>query len=282
MGLSNQEARTEVELLLTRALGVSKARLVAYPELAEQAAGCSRYQDWLHRRMAGEPVAYLLGEREFFGLAFHVDPAVLIPRPETELLVELALARLPPGQVASVLDLGTGSGCIAVAIAHSRPRARVVASDVSAAALAVAATNVSRHAASNVELRQGDCFEAVAGERFDLIVSNPPYVAEGDPHLAQGDLRFEPKRALTSGTDGMQMLRAIATQAPRYLLTGGWLLLEHGYDQADRVRALLAEAGFAELISERDLAGHPRVTGGRWLARAATASPGPRDRLAPV
>jgi len=266
LGLSEQEARAEVELLLTRVLGISKARLVAHPELAQQAEASDRYRDWLRRRMAGEPVAYILGEREFFGLAFHVDPAVLIPRPETELLVELALASLPQGPTVSVLDLGTGSGCIAVAIARLRPEARVVATDVSTAALAVAAANVSRHAASNVELRQGDCFEAVTVERFDLIVSNPPYVAEGDPHLGRGDLRFEPKRALTSGADGMQMLRTITAQAPRYLLAGGWLLLEHGYDQADRVRSLLVDAGFSELTSERDLAGHLRVSGGRWLA----------------
>ncbi len=262
LGLSSREARAEAELLLTRALGITKARLLAHPELGLAAERSARYRAFLARRMQGEPVAYILGEREFFGLTFAVDPAVLIPRPETELLVELALDRIPEHEPCSVLDIGTGSGCIAVAIAHLRPHARLIATDLSATALAVGKTNAARHAAGNVEFRCGDCFEPVEGERFDLIVSNPPYVATADPHLAQGDLRFEPKRALTSGADGLHMLRTVIGQARAHLHEGGWLLLEHGYDQADAVRALLTDAAFTGVFAERDLAGHLRAAGG--------------------
>lgn len=263
LGLSNREARAEVELLLARALGVDRARLIAHPELAQAAADNPGYRAALVRRLRGEPIAYILGVREFYGLDFEVSPAVLIPRPETELLVECALDRIPAHPDLRVLDVGTGSGCIAVCIARLRPRAHVVASDVSAEALAVAARNASRHAAGNIELRLGDGFDAVAGERFDVVVSNPPYIRAGDPHLAAGDLRFEPKRALTPGEDGMALLRRLVAGAPVVLRPGGWLLLEHGYDQAGEVRAALVAAGFADLFCARDLAGLPRVAGGR-------------------
>ena len=262
LGLSNREARAEAELLLTRALGITKARLIAHPELGGEAERNARYREFIARRMQGEPVAYILGEREFYGLTFEVDPAVLIPRPETELLVELALARIRAEEPCSVLDIGTGSGCIAIAIAHLRPRAQVIATDLSPAALAVARGNAVRHATGNVEFREGDCFDPVPGARFDLIVSNPPYVAGADPHLVQGDLRFEPKRALTPGVDGLQMLRAIIGQARRYVREEGALLLEHGHDQAEAVRALLVDAGFTGVIGERDLAGQLRAAGG--------------------
>ena len=263
LGLSSRDARAEAQLLLIRALGVSKARLAAHPELAVEAQRNARYLQYIERRLAGEPVAYILGEREFYGLDFHVTPAVLIPRPETELLVELALARIPENEPRQVLDLGTGSGCIAVTLAHLRPRTRGVATDVSEAALQVARQNARRHAAHNVEFRRGDGFAPVLAERFDVIVSNPPYVAANDPHLRQGDLRFEPEQALTSGVDGLGLIRAIIVQAPARLLAGGWLLLEHGYNQGSAVAELLAAAGLGSVFTELDIAGLPRVSGAR-------------------
>lgn len=264
LGLESGEARAEVQLLLSRALGITKAHLAAHPELAAEAAAHSVYREYLQRRLTGEPVAYILGEREFYGLRLRVDPAVLIPRPETELLVELALARIPTGKPCEVLDIGTGSGCVAVAVAHARPICRVIATDVSAAALAFAQDNAARHRTGNVEFRQGECFTPVTGERFDLILSNPPYVAEGDPHLARGDLRFEPRQALIAGADGLSALRAIVTQARAHLREGGWLLLEHGCDQGDPVRSSMLAHGLKEVFTERDLAQLPRVSGGRY------------------
>jgi release factor glutamine methyltransferase len=268
LGLASRDARAEAELLLVRALNIPKARLLAHPELAEEASRNVRYLEFLERRLAGEPIAYILGEREFYGLDFRVTPDVLIPRPETELLVDLALARIPEDERRRVLEVGTGSGCIAVAIAHLRPRTSVIATDVSSAALAVAQDNARRHAADNVEFRCGDGFAPVREERFDLILSNPPYVAQDDPHLLQGDLRFEPKLALTSGADGLVALRAIIAEAPDRLQAGGWLLLEHGHEQGEAVRGLLAGRGFRGVFTEPDLAGQPRVSGGR-LAPAA-------------
>jgi release factor glutamine methyltransferase len=263
LGLSRREARAQVQLLLARALGITKARLLAHPQLAAEAAAYPVYQEYLQRRLAGEPIAYILGEREFYGLRLRVTPAVLIPRPETELLVDLALARIPQDKPCDVLDIGTGSGCIAVAVAHARPACRIIATDVSDAALAVARENAALHTGGNVELRRGECFAPVADERFDLILSNPPYVAQGDPHLACGDLRFEPLQALVAGPDGLDVLRAIIAQAGAHLRAAGWLLLEHGSDQGDSVRPAMLEHGFQEVFTERDLAGLPRVSGGR-------------------
>jgi release factor glutamine methyltransferase len=263
LGLTRRDAMAEAELLLTRTLGVGKARLIAHPELAAEGRRHPRYREYLERRLTGEPVAYILGEREFYGLAFGVTVDVLIPRPETELLVEQALARIPEGERRLILDVGTGSGCIAVTLAHFRPHAKVIATDVSAAALDVACSNASRHGANNIEFRRGDAFAPVMGERFDLIVSNPPYVAQGDPHLLQGDLRFEPKQALTSGRDGLDLTRVLVAQGPSRLETGGWLLLEHGHDQGDAVTALMGAAGLGSVFTERDLAGLQRVSGAR-------------------
>ena len=216
----------------------------------------------LTRRLGGEPVAYILGEREFYGLVFEVAPAVLIPRPETELLVELALERIPEGAAARVLDLGTGTGCVAITLAKLRPTARVIATDLSQEALSVAARNARSHEVVNLELRPGDWFEPVAGEQFDVIVSNPPYVAAGDPHLAQGDLRYEPGLALASGSDGQEALRIIVAKAVRHLLSSGSLLVEHGYDQGEAGTRLMRDAGLADANSHTDLAGIPRVTAG--------------------
>lgn len=258
------EARIEAQLLLQAVLGgVSRAWLLTHGEQALTPQQLAEFESLLQRRLRGEPVAYILGEREFYGLTFRVDPAVLIPRPDTETLVEAALQRIPQNEVRRVLDLGTGSGAIAIAIARQRPQASVVAVDGSSAALAVAAHNARALQAVNVTLLCSDWFSALVGEEFDVIVSNPPYIAAGDPHLAQGDLRFEPLQALASGPDGLDDIRRIVAQAPAHLVSGGWLLLEHGYDQAGRVAELLQVAGFEQVGHVADLAGIQRVTLGR-------------------
>jgi release factor glutamine methyltransferase len=255
----------ETRILLTHVLKLSRVQLITQSERILDAEEARTLSSLFQRRLNGEPIAYLVGEREFYGLPFHVTPDVLIPRPETELLVELALDRLPPR--GRVLDMGTGSGAIAVALAHVRSDAEVTALDVSEAALAVARRNAARNAAS-VRFLQSDWFAALADEPFDLIVSNPPYIVQGDPHLSQGDLRFEPVSALTDHADGLSALRIIAGGAARLLRAGGWLLMEHGYDQASAVRALLAQAGFSEVQSWQDLAGIERVSGGSAPLRA--------------
>src|SRR5690606_13162514 len=218
---------------------------------------------WVARRAAGEPVAYLLGTRGFWRFDLAVTPDTLIPRPETELLVELALARIAPGTPARVADLGTGSGAIALAIAGERPQARVVATDASAGALAVARGNVAAQRIGNIAFRHGDWWAPLAGARYDVVASNPPYIADGDMHLAQGDLRFEPRTALASGADGLDAIRTIAAGAHAHLVEGGWLLVEHGWEQGAAVRALFESAGLADVATERDLEQRDRVTLGR-------------------
>lgn len=247
-------------ILLCHALGISRTALITQSEHALTADEAARVAALLQRRHDGEPVAYIVGKREFFGLDFETTPAVLIPRPDTELLVELALERLPPR--GKVLDMGTGSGAIAVAIAHGRPDASVAALDVSQEALAVAARNAQRNQAK-VRFLHSDWYGAVEGEQFDLIVSNPPYIADGDRHLSEGDLRFEPSGALTDFADGLSALRTIIAGAPARLAPGCWLLMEHGYDQAQAVRALLSSAGYTDVQSWQDLAGIERVSGAR-------------------
>lgn len=263
LDLEQDEARSEVQALLQNELGVNRAYLLAHPERVLTEQELSRYQASLQRRLQGEPLAYILGEREFYGLNFKVTPATLIPRPDTELLVELALARISTAGC-RVLDLGTGSGAIALAIAHARPDAEVTAVDASEPALSVALENARNLHIHNVSFVPGDWFAALAGRRFDLIVSNPPYIAENDRHLAQGDLRFEPASALASGSDGLDDIRRIISEAGAHLVAGGWLMLEHGYDQAEQVRALLLKAGFKNVRSDKDLAGIERVSGGQY------------------
>ena len=253
------DART----LLCHALDVDAAYLIAHSRQALTEAQSTLFFALVARRSAGEPIAYIVGRREFFSLEFKVTPAVLIPRPETELLVEVALERIAPDGACSVLDIGTGSGCIAISIAKQRPHAQITATDNSTAALAVAHENVQRHTVTNLEFLKSDWLSAFAGRRFNLIVSNPPYVAAGDPHLAQGDLRFEPPAALVAGSDGLDCIRLIIASAPQYLEPAGRLVFEHGYDQAERCRKLLAQAGFIEVFSRTDLAGIERVSGGR-------------------
>jgi len=250
----------ENRILLCHALGITRVGLITQSERRLTADEAARLSDLVGRRIGGEPIAYIVGQREFFGLPFRVTPAVLIPRPDTELIVELALERLAPR--ARMLDMGTGSGAIAVAVAHTRPDAQVTALDVSDAALAVARSNAEANGA-RVRFVRSDWFAALDGDAFDLVVSNPPYIASGDAHLAQGDLRFEPVDALTDHADGLSDLRTIIAGAAAHLAPGGWLLLEHGYDQAQAVRALLAEAGYLEAQSWRDLAGIERVSGAR-------------------
>jgi release factor glutamine methyltransferase len=246
----------EARLLLAAASGFSQAGVVAFPERSLAPEVETRFRGYVERRAAGEPVAYILGRKEFYGLELSVDPAVLIPRPETELLVELALER----PFASLVDLGTGSGAIALAVRRHRPHARVVAVEASAAALAVARRNAGA-LALEVEMVHGHWLAALQGQRFDLIVSNPPYVAQGDPHLEA--LRFEPASALLAGPDGLDAIRAIVHAAPGHLNPGAWLLLEHGIGQHGRVRDLLQRQGLEEVTTWPDLAGIPRVTGAR-------------------
>jgi release factor glutamine methyltransferase len=273
LNLDSNSARIEVQSLLQAVLQVNRAWLLSHPEQVLNDGQLSRYTALFERRLNGEPIAYLLASREFYGLNFKVTPATLIPRPETELLVELALQRIPqplpssPSQGSGmnkfrVLDLGTGSGAIALSIAHSRPDAEVVAVDASQDALAVARENAQRLNTGNVRLLRSDWFSALHGEHFDLIVANPPYIAADDAHLAQGDLRFEPRSALASGADGLDDIRHICAQAKAHLDPGGWLLMEHGYDQAERVHTLLQKAGFTGVFSARDIAGIERVSGG--------------------
>ena len=246
----------EARLLLAAATGFSEASVVAYPERVLPAEALERFHGFVDRRRKGEPVAYILGRKEFYGLELSVNPAVLIPRPETELLVELSLQH----EFSSVADLGTGSGAIALALKHRRPRARVVAIEASAAALVVAKRNAARFNL-DIEFLHGRWLAPLAGERFALIVSNPPYVAEGDPHLA--DLAFEPAAALVAGPDGLAAIREIVAAAPSHLVPGGWLLLEHGIGQDAMVRSLFAHNGLEEVRTWPDLAGIPRVTGGK-------------------
>ncbi|PRY01367.1 peptide chain release factor N(5)-glutamine methyltransferase [Paraburkholderia sp. BL25I1N1] len=259
----------EARILLTHVLGWRPTQLITRSDEALDTQFVERYQMLEARRIAGEPVAQLVGAREFYGLDFEVTPHVLIPRPETELLVETALTALENRVRPRVLDLGTGTGAIAVAIASMRPDAQVWALDRSAEALAVATRNAARlldaqRPGGAVVLTQSDWYDSLdASLRFDAIVSNPPYIASGDPHLDEGDLRFEPRGALTDEADGLSAIRVIIAGAPARLAADGVLWIEHGYDQAEAVRALLAAQGFVQVRSERDLAGIERISGGR-------------------
>lgn len=258
-------APIDAQALLVHVLSRDRAWLVAHATDPLTADQVRAFFSLARRRREGEPVAYLTGVREFFGLPLAVDRRVLVPRPETETLVEWALRTLPADRPLRVLDLGTGSGAIALAIARARPQATVVATDHSPDALAVARGNAARLRLSNVEWLRTDWLSGLGGARFDAIVSNPPYVAEGDPHLLEGDVRFEPPQALVSGPDGLEALRVIVAGAGNHVVSGGWLAVEHGYDQAAAVRGLLQQAGFGELESLRDLSGIPRVAVGRTL-----------------
>lgn len=253
---------SEARLLLGHILNRPSVWLMAHDEAVVDEGPLLAFASLAARRAGGEPVAYLVGSREFFGRDFAVAPSVLIPRPETELLVETAMQKVGVGGTARILDLGTGSGCIAITLALEIPQAEVTAVDASQAALAVAQDNATRHGAG-LRLLQSDWFAAVPGERFDLIVANPPYIATADPHLAAGDLRHEPLQALASGPDGLDAIRRIIAGASAHLVAGGQIWLEHGYDQAAQVRDLLTAAGLIDVDQARDMAGIVRVSGAR-------------------
>lgn len=263
-GAEPQGVRAEAEILLAHALGRSRTWLFTHAEDPIDTDAAAAFEALVARRQAGEPVAYLTGARGFWRFDLEVTPQTLIPRADTERLVELALERLPSDQRLRLLDLGTGTGAIALALASERPMASVIAVELSPGAASVARRNAARLGfAARVEVREGAWFAPVAGELFDLIASNPPYIEADDPHLAAGDLRFEPPGALASGADGLRDLRIIVRDAPTHLRPGGWLLVEHGWQQGEAVRALFHAAGFVEVATERDLEDRDRVTLGR-------------------
>lgn len=264
LGLDPADARLEVLVLLCEALQVPRAYLVAHRDEALAEPGTHRYEQLLTRRLRGEPVAYILGRREFFSLSFQVSPAVLIPRPDTELLVELTLAHIPADRHSHLLDLGTGSGAIAITLAKQRPKAEVIAVDRSMEALEIAQENARALQVNNISFVQGNWCESLGVRIFDIIVTNPPYIREADPHLAQGDLRFEPIAALVAGDNGLASIKQIARSAPAHLCRGGHLMLEHGYDQAEDCRNILIENGFSRVESINDLGGIARVTLGKF------------------
>jgi release factor glutamine methyltransferase len=260
--LPGDDARLEAELLLAHALQRPRSWFYAHAGDVLEPDDARAFEALLRRRDHGEPVAQIVGHRGFWSLDLAVTADTLIPRPETELLVELALEHLPAEQMGQVLDLGTGTGAVALAIASERPLVDMTAVDLSNAALDVARANAA-DAGLPLRLLQGSWFAPVAGEVFRMVVSNPPYVADNDPHLLQGDLRFEPRSALASGPDGLDAIRRIVADAPAHLLPGGWLLIEHGYDQGSAVRGLFTAAGFHRVATARDLEGRERVTMGR-------------------
>ncbi|WP_421621897.1 peptide chain release factor N(5)-glutamine methyltransferase [Alkalilimnicola ehrlichii] len=254
----------DADALLAHALGRDRAFFLAHPEHRPPASSLARFRQLLARRLAGEPVAHLTGRRGFWSLELKVTAETLIPRPETELLVEAALARVDGDRQLRVADLGTGTGAIALALADECPAWRVTAVEASAGALVVARENARRLGlADRVQVVAGSWFGPLAGERFDLVVSNPPYVGVHEPELDEGDVRFEPRSALAAGRDGLGDLRRIVGEAPGHLVAGGWLMVEHGFQQGEAVRRLFLEAGFGGVETLRDLAGHERVTVGR-------------------
>lgn len=262
----SDSARLDGELLLCHVLGRPRTYLYTWPERDLSDTELQVLETLVERRLGGEPIAHIIGKREFWSLELAVNADTLIPRPETELLVETALARIPEQASWRIADLGTGSGAIALAIASERPACRITAVERSDGALKVARENARRLGLVNVELLQGDWFAPLSGQRFEMILSNPPYIPDSDPHLSQGDVRFEPLTALAAGADGLADIRQLVAGAPAHLQTPGWLLLEHGYDQAAAVASLLGEAGYVDVEGVADLQGHGRVTIGRWAS----------------
>lgn len=265
-GCDMDDARADIRALMCHAVGnASHAWLIAHQDDDVSPELSTTFEGLLSRRIDGEPVAYIIGKREFYGLELRVTPDTLIPRPDTETLVETALHNIPEDTPCQVLDLGTGTGAIALAIAKNRPLAHVTAVDQSSAALAIAQDNADTLSIHNVSFLQSDWFSALSEQKFDMIVSNPPYIEAGDPHLQQGDLRFEPRTALASGKDGLDDIRAIIHHAPQYLQAAGWLILEHGYLQAGAVSTILHRS-FSNIRTKQDIAGHDRVTSGQMAA----------------
>ncbi|MEI7377527.1 peptide chain release factor N(5)-glutamine methyltransferase [Dickeya chrysanthemi] len=264
---ASESPKRDAEILLEHITGKGRTFLLAFGETELTDSEYQTLESLLARRVTGEPIAYLIGYREFWSLPLAVSPVTLIPRPDTECLVEHALAHLPAG-ASSVVDLGTGTGAIALAIAHERPDCRVVGIDSQHDAVALASHNARRLGINNAQFLPGDWFSPLAGQRFSLIVSNPPYIDEHDPHLSHGDVRFEPASALVAAEDGLADLRQIIRQAGAFLLDDGWLLLEHGWQQGQAVRALLSQYGFAQVKTYRDYGDNERVTLGQWPAGA--------------
>jgi release factor glutamine methyltransferase len=261
----SESPRLDAELLLARALDLPRSYLYAHPDDVLDEAAAARFLKTVEQRLEGLPLAYITGEKEFWSLPLAVGPGALVPRPETELLVELALREIPRGSALSVADLGTGSGAIAIALASERPACRIVATDISAAALLIAKHNAAKHGLGNIEFVEGDWTTPLADRQFDLIVSNPPYVRIDDPAL--DELRFEPKVALASGSDGFDAIRTLARDCGRLLIPSGALMLEHGADQHDEVARILAAEGWSDIECFSDLAGRPRVTRASTLTR---------------
>ncbi len=262
LALVSPSARLDAELLLAHCLGCSRTYLYTWPERSVTPLEQQQFRELLARRVAGEPVAYITGQREFWSLQLHVSPCTLIPRPDTERLVEVALAELKEGE-ASVLDLGSGSGAIALALAKERPLWRLTGVDIEPQAVELATTNAHRHALDNVRFLQSDWFTGLAhDERFHMIVSNPPYIDSEDPHLTQGDVRFEPRRALVAQKQGVAAIATIAADARAFLRPRGWLLFEHGALQGPAVRTLLSQAGFTDVTTWHDWGRRERVSGG--------------------
>jgi release factor glutamine methyltransferase len=260
----SDSARLDAELLIAHVLDIPRSRFISDPEQVLDPQQLEQITALIQRRAAGEPMAYILGNRHFWDLKLRITPDVLIPRPETELLVEIALALYPADSHINVLDLGTGSGAIALAIAKARPQWHVCATDDSHQALEVAIDNAERYRLSNLSLLQSHWFDGLEpSKRYNLILSNPPYIPEHDPHLQQGDVRFEPQQALVSGKDGLDAIRHLIPTGKDYLFPGGWLMLEHGYDQGEQVRTLFVEHGYKEVQQRQDLGGHVRLSMGR-------------------
>lgn len=252
--------RLDAEVLVMHVCTFGRSHLITHQPVAVTDDQRRQLDVLMARRQRGEPIAYLTGTREFWSMELNVSPHTLIPRPETELLVEKALVRIPPDADWTVADLGTGCGAIALALAKERPRCRVIATDISPEALEVARLNANQFCLANVEFHEGDWLTALAGDRLDVIVSNPPYVRADDPHLGQGDVRFEPRQALIAGADGMDAIRRLVRHVPQSLTPGGWFLFEHGSDQADAVGDLLRQHGYRDIVYHRDLGGHDRIT----------------------
>jgi len=258
---SSDSARLDAELLIAHALSIPRSRFISHPEQSINSQQLDAIHELVQRRAQGEPIAYILGRKHFWDLELRVTPDVLIPRPDTELLVETALGLFAEDEEILLLDLGTGSGAIAIAIAKARPRWHVCACDESQAALAIAIENAEHYQQHNLTLIQSHWFDnLVKDKRYHLILSNPPYIPEQDPHLQQGDIRYEPKPALVSGPDGLDAIRYLIAESKNHLLPGGWLMLEHGYDQGERVRQLFNENSYKKVLQKKDLIGHVRVT----------------------